>query len=91
MTNDNNCLILSQYRQGEESNYNDFVGKFYHFPGNSSKSYLNEFDNLPIEFDYYEPQKKKFGKGEFFGYGTITKQPFEDKRERNMFRRRYSA
>jgi hypothetical protein len=75
--NKRNCLILTQYRDGEE--YNDFIGKFYHFPANENKNYSEQFKELPIEFVYYEPEKK--GKGEFFGYGKITKPPFEDKRE----------
>ena len=73
----NNCLILTQYREGDE--YNDFIGKFYHFPASDKKNYLKQFDSLPIEFVYYEPDKK--GKGEFYGYGKITKPPFPDKRE----------
>lgn len=77
-----NCLVLSQYRNGSE--YNDFIGKFYHFPGNKSKSYLSQFQNLPIEFVYYEPTAND-GAGEYFGYGTITKAPFEDKREPGQF------
>ena len=72
-----NCLVLTQYRDGDK--YNDFIGKFYHFPANSSKSYLSQFSEIPIEFIYYEPIKS--GKGEFFGFGRITKKPFEDKRE----------
>jgi signal transduction histidine kinase len=76
-----NCLVLSQYRN--EGNYNDFIGKFYHFPANNSKSYLSQFDNLPVEFIYYEPLKK--GEAEFYGYGKITKKPFEDKREEGYF------
>lgn len=72
-----NCLILTQYREGDE--YNDFIGKFYHFPATEKKNYLKQFENLPIEFIYYEPDKK--GKGEFYGYGKITKPPFPDKRE----------
>lgn len=36
---------------------NDFIGKFYHFPGNDSKSYLKQFEKLPAEFVYYEPAK----------------------------------
>ncbi|MGB3150305.1 MAG: hypothetical protein WBB27_06535, partial [Maribacter sp.] len=74
-----NCLVLTQYREG--TTYNDFVGKYYHFP----QSYLNQFDNLPIEFIYYEPQKLKEGKGEFFGYGKIKKAPFKDKREDGFY------
>ncbi|MCF8451724.1 MAG: ATP-binding protein [Pedobacter sp.] len=78
---DRNCLILTQYRS--RSDYNDFIGKYYHFPATSDKSYLSQFDNLPIEFVYYEPEKH--GKGEFFGYGTINKKPFEDKREEGHY------
>jgi hypothetical protein len=72
-----NCLILSQYREGDL--YNDFIGKFYHFPSSSRKNYLNQFDNLPIEVIFYEPEKE--GKGEFYSYGKIIKSPFADKRE----------
>jgi signal transduction histidine kinase len=71
------CLILTQYREGDQ--YNDFIGKFYHFPASEKKNYLKRFEFLPIEFVYYEPDKK--GKGEFYGYGKITKPPFPDKRE----------
>lgn len=74
---DRNCLILTQYRN--DSQYNDFIGKFYHFPATKNKNYLKQFENLPIEFVYYEPDKK--GQGEFYGYGKITKPPFPDKRE----------
>lgn len=70
-----NTLVLTQYREGDE--YNDFIGKFYHFPVNQKKSYLSMFDKLPIEFIYYEPIKH--GKGEFYGYGRISKKPFKDK------------
>jgi signal transduction histidine kinase len=72
-----NYLILTQYRS--DSKYNDFIGKYYHFPGHEKKSYLSQLKKLPIEFIYYEPEKK--GKGEFFGYGKIVKPPFKDKRE----------
>ncbi len=71
------CLVLAQYR--ETSKYNDFVGKFYHFP----QKYLNLLSSTPIEFVYYEP--KKNGNGEYFGYGKIEKKPFEDKREPGYF------
>ncbi len=70
-----NTLVLTQYREGDE--YNDFIGKFYHFPANQNKSYLSMFENLPVEFIYYEPIKH--GKGEFYGYGRIVKEPFKDK------------
>jgi len=72
-----NCLILTQYRKGDE--YNDFIGRYYHFPATAKKNYLHNFDTLPIEILYYEPEKK--GKGEFYGYGKITTPPFLDKRE----------
>jgi signal transduction histidine kinase len=79
--NNKNCLVLTQYRESGE--YNDFIGKFYHFPSNNNKNYLNQFSNLPIEIVYYEPQKK--GEGVFFGYGKITKPPFKDKREEGYY------
>ncbi len=67
-----NCFIISQNREG--SSYNDFIGKFYHFP----KKYLNQLSLNNIEFVYYEPKKE--GKGVYFGYGKIFK-IFEDKKE----------
>ncbi len=76
-----NCLILTQYR--EISEYNDFIGRFYHFPVNEKKNYIKEFEKLPIEFIYYEPEKQ--GKGEFYGYGKITKPPFKDKRDSDFY------
>ena len=76
-----NYLVLTQYRQ--KSTYNDFIGKFYHFPTGKNKSYLNFFNKLPIEFVYYEPEKD--GKGEYFGFGRIAKPPFEDKREKDHY------
>ena len=69
MTN-RNCFVLLQSRS--ESEYNDFVGKFYHFP----KKYLKQLSSPNIEFMYYEPKKK--GEGVYFGYGKI-KKIFEDK------------
>lgn len=71
-----NCLILTQYRS--DSEYNDFIGKYYHFPANDKKNYLNQFSSLPIEVVYYEPDKK--GDGVFYGYGKITKPPFLDRK-----------
>lgn len=71
-----NCLILTQYRN--DSDYNDFIGKYYHFPATSNKNYLNQFNSLPIEVVYYEPDKK--GEGVFYGYGKIAKPPFLDKK-----------
>ncbi|NOU46517.1 MAG: sensor histidine kinase [Bacteroidales bacterium] len=77
-----NCLVITQYRN--DSRYNDFLGKFYHFPGNKLKNYLNQFSELPIEFVYFEPLKND-GKGEFYGFGRITKKPFDDKRESGFY------
>jgi signal transduction histidine kinase len=77
MKSDNNYLVLSHSMEG--SVYNDFVGKYYHFP----KKYLNLLSKANIEFVYYEP--KKDGKGEYFGYGKIIKKPFEDKREAGYY------
>jgi signal transduction histidine kinase len=71
-----NCLILTQYRK--DSDYNDFIGKYYHFPATKQKNYLNQFAVLPIEVVYYEPDKR--GAGVFYGYGKITKPPFLDKK-----------
>ena len=71
-----NCLILTQYRKN--SDYNDFIGKYYHFPATDKKNYLNQFNSLPIEVVYYEPDKK--GDGVFYGYGKIIKPPFLDKK-----------
>lgn len=76
-----NTLVLTQYREGDK--YNDFLGKFYHFPVNKNKNYLSFFSSLPIEFVYYEPIKK--GKGEFFGYGRIVSPPFIDKNDNDYF------
>ena len=71
------CLVLTQYRNGSE--YNDFIGHYYHFPNNSTKNYSAFFKELPLEFIYYEPTKH--GDGVFYGYGKIEKEPFPDKRE----------
>ena len=79
-----NCLVLVQHRDDKKSAYNDFVGKFYHFPGNKNKTYLGQFKKLPIEFIYYEPTVNG-GKGEYFGYGKIIKKPFEDKRDKGHY------
>ncbi|WP_016756079.1 sensor histidine kinase [Leptospira santarosai] len=72
-----NCLILTQYRK--DSEYNDFVGKYYHFPATKNKNYLKQFQSLPVEIVYFEPEKN--GSGVFYGYGKIEKEPFLDKRE----------
>lgn len=71
-------LVLVQKRDGTE--YNDFLGKYYHFPGNK---YLGQFDKLPKEFIYYDPLKNG-GTGTYFGAGTITK-VFPDNRESGNF------
>ena len=76
-----NTLVLTQYRNGDK--YNDFIGKYYHFPANTTKSYMSLFENLPIEFLYYEPIKQ--GKGEFYGYGRIEKSPFVDKNNEDYY------
>lgn len=68
-----NSLVLTQLR--ESSEYNNFVGQFYHFP----EKYIGQFKTLPIEFIYYEGPEN--GEGVYFGYGKITSQPKEDKRE----------
>ena len=78
---DMNTLVLTQYRNGDK--YNDFIGKYYHFPVNSNKSYLSMFDKLPVEFIYYEPSKH--GRGEFYGYGRITTPPFVDKNDEDYY------
>ncbi|MDD4437667.1 MAG: sensor histidine kinase [Tissierellia bacterium] len=70
-----NCLVLTQYRDGDK--YNDFIGKFYHFPSNNDKNYSGQFSDFPIEFIYYEPIKQ--GEGVFYGYGKLEKPAFEDK------------
>jgi signal transduction histidine kinase len=68
---------LTQYRNGGV--YNDFIGKYYHFPATRNKNYLKQFGSLPIEVIYFEPEKD--GEGVFYGAGKIIKSPFADKRE----------
>ena len=75
--NTKNCVVLVQHRG--DSEYNDFIGKFYHFPEKYIK--LLEKDNL--EFVYYEPTTKG-GKGSYFGYGKI-KRIFGDKKVKNHY------
>lgn len=70
------CIVLLQNRK--DTKYNDFIGKFYHFP----KKYLNLLSHADIEFVYYEPKKK--GEGVYFGYGKIVK-VFPDKREAGCY------
>src|ERR1041384_1041498 len=64
---DRNCFVLIQNRD-DNSDYNNFTGKYYHFPKKYHKQ-LSETKN--IEFVYYEPSTG--GKGEYFGYGRIGK------------------
>ncbi|MBF0319896.1 MAG: ATP-binding protein [Nitrospirae bacterium] len=71
-----NCLVLAQYR--ESSDYNDFIGKYYHFP----MKYLKFFNRSNLEFLYYEPSKKDAGV--YFGYGRIGK-VFEDKKDNTHY------
>lgn len=73
-----NCFTLIQNRN-EDSNYNNFTGKYYHFPQKYFKQ-LSESEN--IEFVYYEPPTG--GKGEYFGYGKIIR-VFEDKTNTGFF------
>ena len=68
-----NSLVLTQLR--ESSEYNDFVGQYYHFPD----KYEGQFKALPIEFVYYEGTEH--GEGVYFGYGKIVSPPAKDKRE----------
>jgi hypothetical protein len=70
---DRNSLVLTQLRQSSE--YNDFVGQYYHFPD----KYLSQFKALPIEFVYYE--RPQGGQGTYYGYGKIVRPPTKDKRE----------
>lgn len=72
-----NCIVLDQYRN--DSEYNDFIGKFYHFP----KKYINLLKKDNTEFIYHEPTKKS-GSGAYFGYGKIGK-IFEDKKTDNCY------
>ncbi len=80
-TAERHCLVLAQYRKGDE--YNDFLGKYYHFPATQKKNYLKQFDQLPIEVIYYEPEKN--GDGVFYGYGRITSPPFRDKKQADHY------
>lgn len=72
-----NCFTLLQNRN--DSGYNNFTGKYYHFPKKYYKQ-LSEFEN--IEFVYYEPPSS--GKGEYFGYGKIG-QIFVDKTNSDFY------
>jgi hypothetical protein len=70
-------MVLTQYRLG--GTYNDFIGKYYHFPATRNRNYLKQFGSLPIEVIYFEPEKD--GEGIFYGAGKIVNPPFPDKRE----------
>ena len=70
------CVVLVQDRKTSE--YNDFIGKYYHFP----KKYFNLLSSGNHEFVYFEPIKK--GSGSYFGYGKLGK-VFPDKREKDYF------
>ncbi|OHD86296.1 MAG: hypothetical protein A3I60_02360 [Sulfuricurvum sp. RIFCSPLOWO2_02_FULL_43_45] len=71
-------LVLAQCR--ESSQYNDFIGKFYHF---SKKELDLKFFTEEVSFIYYEP--KKCGEAVYFGCGKIKKPPFADKREEGYY------
>lgn len=73
-----NCFTLIQNRN-EDSNYNNFTGKYYHFP---QKYFKQLSESVNIEFIYYELPTG--GKGEYFGYGKIVK-VFEDKTNTGFF------
>lgn len=72
-----NCVVLTQHRN--DSDYNDFIGKFYHFP----QKYHNLLSQDNIEFIYYEPTKRQ-GKGAYFGYGKLGRL-FEDKQQNGNY------
>jgi len=74
--NNRYCVVLLQNRK--DTQYNDFIGKFYHFP----RKYLNLLSHSDVEFVYYEPKKR--GDGVYFGYGKISK-VFPDRREDGCF------
>jgi signal transduction histidine kinase len=63
--------------------YNDFIGKYYHFPATKKKNYLKQFDSLPLEVIYFEPEKE--GEGVFYGAGKILNPPFPDRREADHY------
>lgn len=70
-------LVLDQYREGSE--YNDFMGDYYHFP----KKYLKQLSSDNIEFIYYEPKSK--GEGIYYGSGKIAGKPFKDKKDEDNY------
>ncbi len=70
------CLVLVQNRKASE--YNDFIGKYYHFP----QKYKKMLSEKNLEFVYYEPVKN--GSGSYFGYGKLG-DVFPDKREKEHY------
>jgi len=71
-------LVLLQHRT--DSQYNDFIGKYYHFP----KKYLGLLSRPGVRFVYYEAAKK--GAAVYFGYGEINPQGiFKDKQVPDHF------
>ena len=70
------CVVLVQNRYNSE--YNDFIGKYYHFP----KKYFNLLNTSGLEFVYYETKTK--GEAVYFGYGKLGK-TFPDKRENDCY------
>ena len=74
---DRECRVLVQHRT--ESEYNDFIGHFYHFP----RKHLRLLSCQGAEFVYFEPTTKG-GRGEYFGYGKLGR-VFPDKREQEHF------
>jgi signal transduction histidine kinase len=72
-----NCLLLAQNRK--DGIYSNFLSKYYRL---SAAEKFN-FDNLPIDFIYFEPSEN--GDGEFYGYGKIVNPPFEDSNQSGYF------
>ena len=70
------CVVLVQNRKASE--YNDFIGKYYHFP----QKYKKMLSEKNLEFVYYEPVKN--GSGSYFGYGKLG-DVFPDKREKGHY------
>src|ERR1700742_2374430 len=69
-------LVIAQYRTG--SDYQDEIGYIYHFP----QKYFNLLTSQNAEFIYFEPPRR--GKGEYFGYGKITR-VYEDPNDNTQF------
>lgn len=72
----NKPIVLVQKRK--DSHYNDFVGKFYHFPA----KYRNVFSGLPVTFVYFDPITG--GTGTYFGSGKVIR-IFEDQQQEGHF------